>query len=198
MSVDFKSSETRKNLMKAFAGESMAKNRYTFAADEAKKQKNYVIEAVFRFTKDQEEEHAEIFYKHLKEHSETNVDIEGGYPVDTSSVLLDLLKSARHNELEEYDPVYKAFASKAREEGFDKIAASFALIADIEKTHAERFEKFASLLEEGKLFVSDVECKWICLNCGYIYEGKGVPEKCPVCEHEKGYFIRLTLAPFSS
>ncbi len=197
MSVDFKNSETKKNLMKAFAGESMARNRYTFAAEEAKKQNNHVIDAVFTFTANQEKEHAEIFFNYLCNYSEENVNIEGGYPVDTSKVLLDLLKNARHNEYEEFDPVYKEFASVAEKEGFDKIAASFALIANIEKTHGDRFGKLAELLEQGKLFVSDVECKWMCLNCGYVYEGKGAPEKCPVCEHDKGFFIRITLAPYT-
>ena len=197
MSVDFKNSETKKNLMKAFAGESMARNRYTLAAEEARKQNCHVLDAVFTFTANQEKEHAEIFFDHLRSYSVENVDIEGGYPVDVSKVLLDLLKNARHNEYEEFDPVYKDFAAKAKEEGFPKIAGSFELISNIEKTHGDRFGMLAELLENGKLFVSDVECKWICLNCGYVYEGKGAPEKCPVCEHDKGFFIRVTLAPYT-
>ena len=197
MSVDFSSSETKKNLMKAFAGESMARNRYTFAAEEARKQGCHVIDAVFTFTANQEKEHAEIFFNYLKEHSEENVDIEAGYPVDTTRVLTDLLKNAVHNEYEEHDPIYREFSEKAKEEGFHKIAGSFSLIADIEKTHGDRFKSLYELMEQNKLFVSDVECKWMCLNCGYVYEGKGAPEKCPVCEHDKGFFIRITLAPFS-
>ncbi len=197
MPVNFNSSETKKNLMKAFAGESMARNRYTFAAEEARKQGNHVIDAVFTFTANQEKEHAEIFFNYLREYSEENVNIEAGYPVDTTKVLLDLLKNAVHNEYEEYEPIYKEFSAKAKEEGFNKIAASFNLISEIEKTHGDRFKSLCELMEQNKLFISDVECKWMCLNCGYVYEGKGAPDKCPVCEHDKGFFIRITLAPFT-
>ena len=197
MSVEFKNSETKKNLMKAFAGESMARNRYTLAAEEARKQKCHVLDAVFTFTANQEKENAEIFFDHLRSYSVENVDIDAGYPVDTTKVLLDLLKNAVHNEYEEFDPIYKEFAAKAKEEGFDRISASFTLISEIEKTHGDRFKMLAELLEQNKLFVSDIECKWMCLNCGYVYEGKGAPEKCPVCEHDKGFFIRLTLAPYT-
>ena len=105
MSVDFKNSETKKNLMKAFAGESMARNRYTLAAEEARKQSCHVLDAVFTFTANQEKEHAEIFFDYLREYSEDNVNIEAGYPVDISKALLDLLKNARHNEYEEFDPM---------------------------------------------------------------------------------------------
>ena len=196
--MDLKGTKTEKNLLEAFAGESMARNRYTIAASEAKKQKKQVIEAVFTFTAGQEKEHAEIFYNHLKEYSEENVNIEGGYPVDIKTEVLELLKAAQHNEYEEYEPVYKDFAAKAKEEGFYKIASSFELISEIEKTHGDRFGLLAELIEQNKLFISDVSCKWMCLNCGYIFEGKEVPEACPVCQHDKGYFIRLELAPFSS
>ena len=197
MAVDFKSSETKENLMRAFAGESQARNRYTFAAEQAKKQKLQVIEAVFRFTADQEKEHAEIFYNHLKELAGENIRIDGAYPVDLSDNILELLRKAQHNEYEEHDPVYKAFGDKAKEEGFLKAANSFYMIADIEKFHGDRFGMFAKLLEENRLFVSDVRTGWMCLNCGHIMEGEQVPEKCPVCEHDKGYFVRLELAPFS-
>lgn len=198
MAVDFKSSETRENLMRAFAGESQARNRYEFAASEAKKQKLFVIGAVFKFTAKQEKEHAEIFYNHLKELNGRTIDIEAGYPVNVTESVIDLLHFAQHNEYEEYDPVYKAFGDKAKEEGFAKVASSFYKIAEIERVHGDRFERFAKLLEENKLFVSDVECKWMCLNCGFVYESTKVPEKCPVCEHDKGYFVRLELAPYTA
>ena len=197
MAVDFKSSETKDNLMRAFAGESQARNRYTFAAGEAKKQHLHVIEAVFKFTAEQEKEHAEVFYKHLTEMSGETIHVDGGYPVDITDDVAKLLRMAQHNEYEEHDSVYQAFGEKAKEEGFDRIAASFFMIAGIEKVHGDRFGKFAKLLEENKLFVSDVKTGWMCLNCGFIYDGENVPDKCPVCDSYKGYFIRLELAPFT-
>ena len=122
MAVDFKTSETAKNLMRAFAGESQARNRYTFAAQTAKKQNLHVIEAIFTFTADQEKEHAEIYYNHLKDLLGETIEIDGGYPVDTHDDVLKLLRSAQHNEYEEYDPVYKTYANIASEEGFSKVA----------------------------------------------------------------------------
>ena len=194
---DFRKSETLKNLMRAFAGESQARNRYTFAAEKAKEQKLQVIEAVFYYTADQEKEHAEIFYNHLKEMAGETIHIDGGYPVDLSDDMIQLLEKAQHNEYEEHDPIYKSFGDKAMEEGFPKIANSFYLIAEIEKFHGDRFGMFAKLLKENKLFISDVKTGWICLNCGHVFEGEKAPEKCPVCSHDKGYFIRLELSPFA-
>ena len=104
---------------------------------------------------------------------------------------------AKHNEFEEHDSVYKAFGEKAKEEGFDKIAASFLQIAEIEKIHGERFEKYAKLIKEGKLFVSDVEEEWMCLNCGFVFKGKTAPKSCPACYHDQGFFIRVSLAPYT-
>ncbi len=195
--MDFKSSETKENLMRAFAGESQARNRYTFAASQAKQQKMHVVEAVFTFTANQEKEHAEIFYNHLKELSGENIHINGSYPVDIYESVLEVLRAAQHNEYEEFDPVYKAFGDKAMEEGFPKVAASFHHIAGIEKIHGDRFGQLADLLEQNKLFINDVECKWMCLNCGFVYEGKEAPMKCPVCDHDRGFFIRLELAPYT-
>lgn len=196
MAVEFKNSETKDNLMRAFAGESQARNRYTFAASQARKDGKYVISAIFAFTASQEKEHAEIFYGHLKELAGENIVVDGGYPVDISENVSDLLRMAQHNEYEEHEPVYKTFGEKAREEGFEKIAASFFQIAEIEKIHGDRFGKYAQLLEEGKLFVSDVEVEWMCLNCGYVYKGTKAPAVCPVCNHDQGYFIRFELAPY--
>ena len=195
---NFKNSETKINLMRAFAGESQARNRYTFAAETAKKQSLYVIEAVFKFTANQELAHADVFYKYLSELSGQNIPADGTYPLDISNSVVDLLKFAAHNEFEEHDAVYQSFAQKAKDEGFLQISASFSNIAEIEKAHGMRFKKLAEQLEQNKLFVSDVECEWMCLNCGYIFKGKTAPENCPVCSHEKGYFIRLELAPFTN
>lgn len=196
MGIDFKSSETKDNLMRAFAGESQARNRYTFAASQAKKENLYVVSAVFEYTANQEKEHAEIFYNHLRELAGETIHVDGGYPVDITENIAELLKMAQHNEYEEHDPIYKAFGDKAKEEGFSKVAASFHLIAEIEKLHGDRFGRLAKLLEQNKLFISDVKTAWICLNCGYVYEGEAAPEKCPVCEHDRGYFIRFELSPY--
>ena len=197
MAVKFENSETKDNLMRAFAGESQARNRYTFGAGVAKKQKQQVIHEVFLFTADQERAHAKVFYDHLKELSGETIHVDGGYPVDLTEDIAKLLRMAQHNEYEEHDSVYKAFEDKAREEGFDHIAASFHMIAEIEKYHGDRFGRFAQWLEENKLFVSDVKTGWICLNCGFVYEGEAAPEKCPVCDHDRGYFIRLELSPYA-
>lgn len=197
MAVDFKNSETKDNLMRAFAGESQARNRYTFAAGVANQQKQQAIGQIFLYTADQEKEHAEIFYNHLKELAGENIHIDGTYPVDLTENLPELLRMAQHNEYEEHDDVYKNFGDKAKEEGFMKVANSFYMIAEIEKFHGDRFGRFAEYLEQNKLFVSDVKTGWICLNCGYIYEGEKAPEICPVCEHDQGYYIRLELSPFA-
>ena len=198
MAVDFKQSETMKNLMRAFAGESQARNRYTIAAGQAKQSGLYVIEQVFTFTADQEREHAEVFYKHLKEMAGETIHIDGGYPVDISPEMKELLEKARHNEYEEHDDVYKNFEEVAKSEGFPAVAASFHMIAGVEKIHGDRFDTFAKLLEENELFVSKVETKWMCLKCGFVIEDKEAPAKCPACGHEQGYFIRLELAPLTS
>ena len=176
--MDFKQSETMKNLMRAFAGESQARNRYTFAASQANSQGLYVIEQIFKFTADQEKEHAEVFYNHL------------------SPNISELLDKAQHNEYEEHDDVYKHFAQQAQEEGFGQAAAKFRMIAEIEKLHGDRFGAFAQLLKDNQLFVSKVETKWMCLNCGHVQEGTEAPQKCPVCDHEQGWFVRMELAPF--
>lgn len=197
MSVNFTMSETKNNLMRAFAGESQARNRYTFGACQAKNAKLHVIEAVFNFTANQEKEHAEIFYNHLKELAGESISVDGSYPVDITASMVQLLRYAQHNEYQEHDDAYKAFGEKAQEEGFLGVANSFSQIAKIEKTHGDRFGCLADLLEAGKLFVADVQCKWMCLNCGHIHEGISAPEMCPVCRHEQGYFIRLELAPYT-
>lgn len=195
--MEFKFSETAKNLMRAYAGESQARNRYTIAAGIACQQKLPVIEQIFKFTADQEKEHAEIFYNHLKELNGEVISIEGSYPVNNSSSVHELLTAAAHNEFEEYDSVYKSFAKTAKEEGFGQVAASFELIAAIEKVHGERFSHYAELMEKDILFASTEVEGWLCLNCGHIHTGPKVPPICPVCQHEQGYFIRTSQAPYS-
>ncbi len=197
MSVDFQNSETKDNLMRAFAGESQARNRYTFGAEQARKQKQQAVAELFLYTADQEKAHAQVFYNHLKELSGQTIHIDGGYPVDLTENLGELLRMAQHNEYEEHDDVYRNFAEKAKEEGFPQVAASFRMIGDVEKMHGDRFGRFAQWLEQNQLHVSDVKTGWICLNCGHVFEGETVPEKCPVCDHDRGYFIRLELSPFA-
>ncbi len=193
MAVEFGKSETRENLMRAFAGESQARNRYTFAAEQAKKAGLYVVSAVFQFTANQEKEHAEIFYKYLSELAGETITVDGGYPVDLYEDVKDLLRAAQHNEYEEYEPIYKSFGDVAQEEGFAFVANTFYMIADIEKTHGDRFGKFADLIEQGFLFSSANETSWICLNCGHIVTGYEAPGMCPVCKHDQGYFYNLKL-----
>ena len=197
MATNFETSETAKNLMRAFAGESQARNRYTIAADRAKEQKLTVVEAVFRFTADQERAHAEVFYTHLQQLDGTEITVDGGYPVNVTTSVAKLLRYAEGNEHKEHDEVHKAFAETAKAEGFAKIAADFENIAKIEKLHGDRFAKLAEQIESGKLFLCDAECGWMCLNCGNVVETKGAPEKCPVCGVDQGFFIRLALAPYT-
>lgn len=198
MSVTFETSQTRTNLMRAFAGESQARNRYTIAESTAKNGGLYVVSAVFHFTAEQEKEHAEVFYKHLSALNGENIKIDGSYPVNATTDVLELLKAAQHNEFEEYSDVYTEFAAVARDEGYTKIAADFDCISKIEKIHSERFGMFAELIESGKLFVSDVECKWMCLKCGHTVESNKAPQACPVCSHDRGYFVRFSLAPYTT
>lgn len=196
MSVEFQHSETRENLMRAFAGESQARNRYTLAAEEAKRQKLPVIEKLFTFTANQEKEHAEIFYNHLKPLAGTTIQVDGGYPIDLYPSMAEILRAAQHNEYEEHDPIYKAFGDKAEEEDFLAIASSFHGIAKIEKIHGDRFCTFAKLMEDNALFTSDNQQEaWICLNCGHIHTGPMAPSVCPICHKEQGYFIRLSMMP---
>lgn len=197
MSVSFETSETRLNLMRAFAGESQARNRYTYTAGLAKQKGLEVLQRVFLFTADQEKEHGEIFYKLLEPLAGQTLHVDGGYPVDLYSDMLDNLKAAAHNENEEHDTVYSSFSKIAAQEGFDAISHTFSMIAGIEKTHAQRFEYFAKLLAEEKLFVSDVETGWMCLNCGQVIHSTAAPAMCPVCKHGQGFFIRLELAPYT-
>ena len=193
---ELKGSKTEQNLWTAFAGESQARNRYTFAADLARQQNLQVIEQVFRFTANQERAHAKVFYNLLQSVSGENLRIDGTYPVELYPELLQHLRSAQHNEYQEWDHDYKGFAKAAKEEGFEEISHTFSMISEIEKTHGDRFGRFADLLEQGKLFVSDVEVKWMCLNCGQIIDATMAPAVCPVCKHPQGYFIRWELAPF--
>lgn len=196
MAIDFKESKTKENLMRAFAGESQARNRYTIAAKTAEKQGMFAVNQIFLFTADQERAHAERFYGLLKNLSGTTIEISGGYPVNHSDSVTELLRAAQHNEMEEFESVYPAFGDIAKEEGFIEAASVFYQIAKIEQMHGKRFEKLAELLEKGRYYESDTEQEWMCLNCGHIQWGKMTPEVCPVCHYEKGYYIPVSLAPY--
>ena len=198
MGIQFKDSQTKVNLMKAFAGESQARNRYTFAAEEARDQGLYAIQEVFLFTANQERAHAERFYDLLKSLSGETIEICGGFPVDKQDTVEGLLEAAQHNEYEEADDVYIAFGNTAKEEGFMEVASAFFQIAEIEKTHGNRFGQLAEMLKDGTYFETKESEKWMCLNCGNIHTGKKLPGVCPVCRYEKGYFIPLELAPYKT
>lgn len=196
MAVDFKQSKTKENLMKAFAGESQARNRYTIAAEQAKKQGMYSIGEIFLFTADQERAHAERYYGLLKELAGETIEICGGFPVDMHDSIEDLLKSAHHNEMQEYEDVYQKFGDEAKEEGFLEAASAFYQIAEIEEIHGKRFGKLAEMLQKNTYYEREGEGAWMCLNCGHIYRGKHVPNVCPVCHYERGYFVPAELAPY--
>ncbi len=194
--MELAKSETGKNLMRAFAGESQARNRYTFAAAAAKRKKLYVVEAVFKFTAEQERAHAEVFFDCLKELAGEDVAADASYPVETYTDIKTILKSAKENEYKEYAEVYKTFAETAEHEGFKAAAYSFEQIREIEKVHSDRFSYLLDLLEKDELFVSKTETGFMCLNCGHIARGTEAPQVCPVCKKNQGYFIRLELVPY--
>lgn len=196
--MDFNKSQTKENLMRAFAGESQARNRYNISGNVARKQNLFVVEQIFNFTADQERMHAKIFYDYLKDVSGENIKIDGTYPVDISDDVVKLLRAARHNELQEYEHDYVDFARIAKEEGFSLIYNSFSMISKIEKVHAERFGIFADRIEQDKLFSSDTETEWLCLKCGQVHKGLKAPKSCPVCKHNQGYFVPIELAPYTN
>lgn len=194
MAVNFSESMTKENLMRAFAGESQARNRYTIAAERAEKDGMFTVAEIFRYTADQERAHAEHFYELLKELSGQTIHIDGSYPVDQQEDLPGLLRAAEHNEHEEFADVYQAFGNTAREEGFSEAASAFHQIAEIEHVHEQRFAKLAEMLESGTWYQPKAASKWMCTNCGYIHEGNQAPPVCPVCRHEQGYFIPYEMA----
>ena len=194
--MDFEKSRTRENLMRAFAGESQARNRYTFAAQQARAQQLEVVARVFEFTASQELAHAKVFYDALQPLAGQSITVDGSYPVDQPPDVLGLLRAAEHNELQEWQHDYAGFAQVAQEEGFQVIGKTFEMIAGIEQTHAQRFARFAQLLEAGQLFSAPGEETWMCLNCGQIVHATMAPAQCPVCRHGQDFFIRLPMAPY--
>lgn len=191
MSVEFGSSKTRENLMRAYAGEAQARERYYLAEERARSKKLFSAAELFRFTAEQEKVHGEIFFSHISGECREELKVCADYPVTHSDDPLELLKAASDSEQKEHSEIYPEFARTAREEGFGDIAQDFENIASIEKTHGERFRAFAERLSQGKLYSSDKSELWICLNCGYICEGTQAPETCPVCSQPQGWYIRL-------
>lgn len=198
MAVQFSESNTKENLMRAFAGESQARNRYTFAARQAENNGMTTIADIFRYTAEQERAHAERFYSLLKELSGEIIHIDGTYPVDAADDLTDLLRAAEHNEKEEAEDVYPSFGAAAREEGFLEAASAFIQIAEIERVHQKRFSYLARMLDSGTYYSSAETGKWMCTNCGYIHEGNQAPPVCPVCRYAQGYFIPYRLACYKT
>ena len=186
-----KGTKSCENLLKAFAGESQARNRYTFYASVANKEGYRQIEAIFLETAENEREHAKVFYKHLlkglKGEIPTAVEINAAYPVAQGDTLANL-KAAAAGEKEEWTILYKGFAETADKEGFPEVAKSFRNISLVEERHEARYLKLAANIEAGKVFKKDEEVSWKCRNCGYIHEGEGAPDECPACNHAQAHF----------
>ncbi len=180
-----KGTRTEKNLLAAFAGESQARNRYTYAAGVARKEGYRQIEALFLETAENEREHAKVFFQHLEGGM---VEITASYPAGIIGTTLENLEAAAAGENEEWTELYPKFAEIAKEEGFPAIAASFTMIARVEKEHEARFRKLAANVKEGKAFKKDQPVRWKCRNCGYVHEGTEPPAQCPACKHPKDHF----------
>lgn len=194
----FNESETRKNLMRAFAGECQSRQRYYQSALIAQQQKYIGIERMFRFTAEQEERHAMVFFHLMKESAGQEIEICAGYPADVFTDIQQLLDAAARDEEKEASEIYPEFARIATEEGYREAAAKFRMIGEIEQSHRERFLYYAELMRSQQLFRSDSTVEvWICLNCGHIHKGSEPPKECPVCRVEQGYFIREKEAAFT-
>ncbi|HBH29031.1 MAG: rubrerythrin family protein [Desulfofustis sp. PB-SRB1] len=180
-----KGTKTEKNLLAAFAGESQARNRYTYAASVAKKEGYEQIAAIFLETAENEREHAKRFFKHLEGGM---VEISAAYPAGTIEDTLENLKMGAAGEHEEHTILYPGFADVADEEGFPEIAATFRLIAAVEVEHEARYNKLIANVENGEVFKKSAPARWKCRNCGYVHEGEEAPALCPACLHEKKYF----------
>ncbi|MGG7176739.1 rubrerythrin [Clostridium paraputrificum] len=187
--MELKDSRTKENLLRAFAGESQARNRYDFAAEVAKKEGLFIIQDLFKYTANQEKAHGEVYYGALKQFNGENINITAAYPIGDYPDTLGLLKSAQHNEREEWNQVYSEFAEIARNEGFVPIGTIFDNVASIEKLHDDRFTKYIEEMENGTLFKKGTSVQWMCTNCGYVYEGQEAPQLCPVCSYPQGYYM---------
>ena len=173
--MNLKGTKTEKNLQTAFAGESQARNKYTYYASQAKKDGYVQISKIFEETANNEKEHAKLWFKYL----------HGGKVPST----IENLKDAADGENYEWTDMYATFAKEAKEEGFDELAVLFEMVAKIEKAHEERYRKLLANIEKGEVFKKVGENKWECANCGHIHYGASAPEVCPVCAHPQSYFF---------
>jgi rubrerythrin len=180
-----KGTETEKNLLKAFAGESQARNRYTYFASVARKEGYVQISDIFEETANQEKEHAKRFFKFLEG---GDVEITAAYPAGVIGTTAENLKAAAGGEHEEWASLYPAFAAKAREEGFEAAAVVFEMVCVAEKQHEKRYLGLLKNIEEGTVFKKKEKVVWRCRNCGYLHEGEEAPAACPACAHPQAHF----------
>ena len=177
--MNLKGTKTEQNLMAAFAGESQARNKYTYYASKAKKEGYEQIAAIFEETAENEKEHAKMWFKLLHE--------------DNIPSTIENLEDAANGENYEWTEMYAEFAKVAREEGFDRIAFLFEGVGKIEKEHEERYKALLANVKEGKVFKKEEKMMWVCRNCGHVHFGESAPEVCPICSHPKAYFeLRAT------
>jgi rubrerythrin len=180
-----KGTQTEKNLLKAFAGESQARNRYTYAASVAKKEGYEQVAAQFLETADQEKQHAKRFFRFLEGGM---LEITVAYPAGVIATTVDNLRAAADGEHEEWSKLYPEFAKIAKEEGFPQIAAQFNTISKAEAYHEQRYRILLNDVEKGLVFKKEQSVKWVCRECGYIHEGAEAPNMCACCEHPKAFF----------
>ena len=188
MAKAFKGSRTEKNLLAAFAGESQARNRYTYFASAARKEGYEQIANIFAETAENEKEHAKVFFKYLQG---GDVEITASYPAGVIGTTKANLEAAAAGENLEWTTLYTDFASVAKAEGFTEAAHSFENIAKVEKFHESRYRKLIENIAEKRVFKRDAAVKWHCGNCGYVYEGKRPPKVCPACRHPQAYYDLL-------
>lgn len=185
MNKSIKGSQTEKNLLKAFAGESQARSRYTFFSKQAKKEEYEQIAAIFLQTAEQEKEHAKRFFKFLEG---GDVEITATYPAGKIGSTVENLLAAANGENEEWTDLYPEFARIAESEGYPDVAIAFKMIAKVEAVHEQRYRDLLANIENGIVFEKEESTKWVCRNCGYVHEGKKAPNTCPACLHSKAYF----------
>jgi len=180
-----KGSETEKNLLKAFAGESQARNRYTYFASVAKKEGFEQISAIFLETAENEKEHAKVFFKFLEGR---DLEITASYPAGKIGKTAENLLAAAEGEKMEWGKIYPEFGKTAAKEGFPEVAAKYKEIAEVEEQHEKRYLKLLENVKLGKVFRKDAVVKWKCRNCGYVHEGRDAPKICPACNHPQAYY----------
>ena len=183
-----KGTQTEKNLLAAFAGESQARNRYTYFASQARKDGFVQISMIFEETANQEKEHAKRFFKFLEG---GEVEVAAAFPAGVIASTAENLKAAAGGENYEWTTMYPGFAKVAREEGFDAVAAVFDAVSVAEKQHEKRYNDVRANIEGGKVFKKDKKVVWRCINCGYLFEGEEAPKSCPACAHPQAYYELL-------